>query len=34
MAKKIKTILPATEARKNFFKIIKKIDKRSKEKLF
>jgi len=27
MAKKIKTILPATEARKNFFKIIKKIDK-------
>ena len=27
MAKKIETILPATEARKNFFKIIKKIDK-------
>ena len=27
MAKKIETILPATEARKNFFKIIGKIDK-------
>lgn len=27
MAKKIKTTLPATETRKNFFKILKKIDR-------